>query len=240
MTRSRHILPARARWTAIDEQLLREFYPDWPTWMLARYFGRDEGPIYQKAHSLGLCKSAEFLATPASGRLRADSAARIGGATRFQHGQVAFNKGLRRPGYAPGRMRETQFKPGVRSGAAARNYVPIGTEKIVAKRNVLMRKTTDDPSIFPVKRWRPVHVIVWESVNGAVPRGHIVRFKSGKKTFVASEITIDRLELVSLAENMRSNSLHRYPKEVVHLIQLKGALNRKVHRRERQSAEEQP
>ena len=65
-------------------------------------------------------------------------------------------------------MRETQFKKG-RPASEARNYVPIGTEKVDPKRKVLMRKVTDDPALFPVNRWRPVHVMVWEAENGPVP-----------------------------------------------------------------------
>lgn len=38
-----------------------------------------------------------------------------------------FNKGLRRPGWHVGRMRETQFRKGERSGIAAKNWRPIGT-----------------------------------------------------------------------------------------------------------------
>lgn len=44
-------------------------------------------------------------------------------------------------------------------------------------------------------------------------------------------ITADRLELVTRAENMARNTLHRYPKEVAQLIQLRGALNRKINAR---------
>jgi len=53
-----------------------------------------------------------------------------------------------------------------------------------------------------------------------------------------SEITLDRVECISLAENMRRNSyLTRYPKEVADLIRLRGALNRKINTRERRRAE---
>lgn len=119
------------------------------------------------------------------------------------------------------------------SGAAQHNYVPIGTERI--KDGVLARKVTDDPSMYPARRWVPVHRMVWEAKHGPVPAGHVVRFLPGMKTLVASEITENKLELVTLAENMRRNTLHRYPKDVVQLIQLRGALNRKINRRSKQA-----
>ena len=47
------------------------------------------------------------------------------------------------------------------------------------------------------------------------------------------EITADRVECISLAENMRRNSYHNYPKPIAELIQLRGALMRKINRAER-------
>ena len=55
-------------------------------------------------------------------------------------------------------------------------------------------------------------------------------FKPGRKTTDPARITADGLELVTRAELMRRNSYHNnYPKEVALLIQLKGALNRKIN-----------
>lgn len=45
-------------------------------------------------------------------------------------------------------------------------------------------------------------------------------------------ITLDRLELVTRAENMRRNSRHtRYPPDLNAVMQLKGALTRKINNR---------
>jgi hypothetical protein len=97
---------------------------------------------------------------------------------------------------------------------------------------------TDDPSIFPVKRWRPVHVLVWEAKHGSIPAGHICVFKRDAKTLVRSEITVDRLEVVSLAENMLRNTIHHLPKPLVQVIMLRGALNRKIRNRSRRLEEQ--
>lgn len=218
------------RWTPAENAMLRERYPDEATADLARELGVSVSKVHSRARKLGLCKSEAFRASDKAGRIlrgRTDPRSAVG---QFKKGHVPANKGLRRPGWSPGRMAETQFKKG-RPACESRNYLPIGTEKVDPKRNVLMRKVTDDPSVFPVQRWRPVHVMVWEAANGPVPPGHIVIFKRGQKTFVAAEITVDRLELVTLAENMRRNSFRtNYPPEFGRLIQLKGALNRKINR----------
>ena len=42
--------------------------------------------------------------------------------------------------------------------------------------------------------------------------------------------TIEDIMIVTNAENMRRNTVHRYPKEVVRLCQLKGALQRQINK----------
>lgn len=127
----------------------------------------------------------------------------------------------------------TQFRKGERRGVAVRLYQPVGTER-VSKDGYLERKVNDD---LPLQaRWRAVHRIVWEAANGPIPSGHAVVFREGRKTTDASAITVDGLELVSRGELMRRNSYHtRYPQEVAQLIQLKGALNRKINARSKQA-----
>lgn len=212
-------------WTQIELTILHRYYPDHPTRAIAEALGRTDRQVYQKARSLGLKKSNAYLDSPHACRLRRGD--NVGKAHRFEKGHVPANKGLRRPGWAPGRMAETQFKKGVMAGAAQHNYVPIGSLR-VTKYGALERKVTDDPSIYPAKRWRPVAHLVWEAANGSIPDGHLVRFKPGMHTTVEGEITLDRLECIAYAENMRRNSLHRYPKEIALAIQLRGAFNRKI------------
>lgn len=217
----------RRPWTRKEETVLRKRYPHERTETIAADLGRPIGPVYEHAARLGLKKSAKFLASPAAGRTNG----RQGIGTRFEKGHVPANKGLRRPGWAPGRMAETQFKKG-RPASAARNYVPIGTEKYDVKRKTIVRKITDDPALFPAARWKPVHVLIWEAANGPVPKGHIVRFKTGMKTLVSKDITLDRLELVTLAENMKLNSFHtNYPKEIGLAIHARAMLKRAINKR---------
>lgn len=224
--------------TAAEDSVLRKRYPDEKTSDIARDMGRPLHAVHGRAKRLGLSKSPAFYASDKANRIQRGIAP---GAVRhqFPKGHVPANKGTRRPGLAIGRMGETQFKKG-RPAHEAANYVPIGTEKFDPKRKVVLRKVTDDPSLFPVKRWRPVHVIVWEAANGPVPAGHIVVFKRGQKTLVVNDITTDRLELVTLAENMRRNSYHNnYPKEVGQAIYAKTLLTRAINRVSRGNRNEQ-
>lgn len=222
----------RHRWTPAEDAMLRRRYPDELAATVAKNMGLRVGQVHQRAAKFGLHKSDAFKTSDLSARIQRGKQSPNMIAHRFSKGHVPANKGLRRPGWAPGRMAETQFKKG-RPAREARNYVPIGTEKFDAKRGVIVRKITDDSFIVPAQRWRPVHTLVWERTHGPVPAGHIVVFKPGRRTTDTAAITPDHVELVTLAENMRRNSYHnRYPKEVGRLIQLKGALNRKINRRQ--------
>jgi hypothetical protein len=53
------------------------------------------------------------------------------------------------------------------------------------------------------------------------------------KTILIEEITLDRLECISRRENMQRNTVHNYPAPIPQLIQLKGALQRQINKRER-------
>lgn len=48
-------------------------------------------------------------------------------------------------------------------------------------------------------------------------------------------MTLDKLECITFRENMRRNTVHaKYPKELVRLVQLRGALARQINLRQRE------
>jgi hypothetical protein len=212
-------------WSAKALAALKRRYPHEATATLATDLGITVNACYNKAHSLGLHKTAEYLASPAACRLRRGD--NVGAAGRFPPGHVPANKGLRRPGWGPGRMAETQFK----RGNAPHTTLPVGSYRF-AKDGTLQRKIGTAKGSNS-KRWRGVHELVWVEAHGPVPAKHICVFKPGLRTTVLEEITADRVECISLAENMRRNSYHNYPKPIAELIQLRGALMRKINRAER-------
>ena len=219
-------------WTERELQILRERYPHESTKSIARRLKRPECAVYNKAHSLGLYKTETYLASSDACRLRRGD--NVGRNTRFQKGQVPHNKGLRRPGWHRGRMKETQFKKGERHGRAAQIYQPIGSERI-SKEGILQRKVNNDMPFQ--QRWKAVHAILWEKHNGPIPKGHVVVFRNGDRT----DIRIENLELISRAQLMQRNSYHNnYPKEVALAIQLRAALVRQINRRHKSEKHENP
>lgn len=221
--------PILRRWTPAEELMLRITYPTTRTDEVAKALHCSVRRVYNKVCALGLKKDPEYFRTHGG---RYPPGRRMSPETEFKKGHVPANKGLRRPpGWAPGRMRETQFKPG-RPAHEARNYRPIGSTRITSD-GVLERKVTDDPSIYPAKRWVSVARLVWEAAHGPVPPRMRVAFRPGCRTTVEDEITLDRLELVSMRQMMQRNTVHNLPKPLAQAVQLRGALVRQINRRSR-------
>lgn len=223
-------LTARRVWNPEDDERLKQLYPRTLTRDIARELGRTVPQVERRAiKHLGLRKAPGYMSQVARAEL--EERRERGKASGFKPGHVSWNKGLKGLNMG-GRSVETRFKKG-RPAELAANYRQIGDEKYDPKRKTIVRKVTDDPALARVMRWRPVHVLVWEAAHGPVPDGCIVRFKTGMKTLVSAEITADRLECVTLAENMRRNTVHNLPLPLKRLVVARGALNRAINRKER-------
>lgn len=74
MTRSKGIV---RRWSEVDLELLRRFYADTSSEVIARAIGRPLGAVYRKANKMGLHKSPEFVASIASKAVKAPRPGRL-------------------------------------------------------------------------------------------------------------------------------------------------------------------
>lgn len=187
-------------WSEKDKAYLRKKYPSEATSKIAAALGRTAVSVYQRAVNLGIAKSPEYIAR----HCRMQKGVSVGKRFQFPPGHVPANKGLRRPGWAPGRMATTQFKSGERSGVALKLWKPIGTQRI-SKDGYLEIKVNDG---FPLRRrWRAAHLILWEAEYGPVPESHAVVFRNGNKR----DIRLENLELIRRSELMRRNAIHNLP-----------------------------
>lgn len=216
-------------------QLLREWFPIYPTAAVAAALDLSYRAVAQKAASLGLRKSPEYLASQASGRIQRGRTDPRLIATQIKPGSVPWNKGMK--GLCHEGSKPTQFKKGCRP----HTWLPIGSYRVVPGGSghttlILEKKVNDLPGPNHV-RWHPVHRLVWEAANGPVPAGHIVVFKPGMRTVVLEEITLDRVELITRAENARRNHPRSRDPELGRLVQLKGAITRQVNRIAREAQE---
>ena len=225
MTASRHLNAPRHHWTDAELAVLRAHYPHKITRDVAVQLSIEQRLVYAQANRMGLRKSAEFAASDKSGRIL--KGGKLSQMTQFVPGQTPWNKGTHF--VAGGRSAETRFKKGGMTGAAQHNYVPIGSLR-VTRDGYLERKMSDDPTVYPARRWVPVSRLVWEAAHGPIPRGHVVAFKPGRKSAELERITLDALECVSRAEMARRNSIWRSGHAMGKLYQLKGAITRQINR----------
>jgi hypothetical protein len=211
----------RFDWTPERDDLIRKHYPTMFGKELAKRLGCKLSGLYARAHDLGVYRDeAQVLELCRTlGKKLVSHPKSI--AHRFKKGQVSHNKGKKTK--TVGRMAETQFKKGMRP----RNYKPLGSFRY-SQEGYLQKKVTETG--YTPRDWRSVHVMLWEEHRGPVPPGHMIGFKDKDK----SHITIDNLECVSLAENMKRNTIHNLPKPIKEVIQLNGALKRRLRRLERE------
>lgn len=216
MTKSRGINRGRFRWTPILAELFDKLYPDTKTADLAELLGCTEQQCYARAQRRGLGKSEAFFASPASGRTDGER----GSGARFVKGQTSWNKGKK----CPHQVSASSFKP----GNVPVTTMPLGSHRV--NQGFVEVKLSDTPGPY-TNRWKPVHRLVWERANGPVPDGHVIAFKPGTKTHDPERITLEILECISLAENCRRNSFHRFGPEVSRVVQLRGAITRQINKR---------
>lgn len=196
-------------WSAEEELLLRERYADELTEVLAGELGRSVSKVLAKANKMGLHKSEAFLAAHGQ-RLNGMQ----GQSSRFKKGHTTWNKGMK--GLRLGGV-GTQFG----KGHMPHNWVPIGTEQI--RDGYLYRKVTDTRSRHD---WKLVHVMLWEAHNGPVPEGLILCFKDSNK----QNIALENLELLTRAERMQRNTIHRYPPALKDAIRTVAKLKRTIRK----------
>lgn len=142
--------------------------------------------------------------------------------SRIQKGALPYNKSMRIEQFmsaeAIERCKKTRYKTG---------HLPHNT------------KNDLDVSIRPDKRgvkylhirvalgeWVPLHRYNWMRVYGEIPKGRKLLFKD-RNPF---NCNVDNLELLTPADLMKRNSVHKYPAEIARIIQLRGVLNRQINK----------
>lgn len=89
-----------------------------------------------------------------------------------------------------------------KNGQVPPNRRPLGSERICPKDGyILIKIAEENPYTGFNTRWKAKHIVIWEARHGAVPDGHIVRFKDNNKL----NCTDENLELVSRQEHLYMN-----------------------------------
>lgn len=186
------------KWSQWELGVLKEQYPDNLTESIVGLFNnRSYAAISSKAFLMGLKKSDAFFNSEKSRRLTTGSSV----ATQFKKGHQSWNKGKKLLDYIKPELLEKMQKNQFKKGQEPHNKVAIGFERITVEGyiEVKVRNVERDGKN---KNFELKQRLVWESVNGPIPKNYIVIFKDGNKQNCA----IENLEIVSRRENMLRNT----------------------------------
>ena len=206
----------RGKWTQEEIDTLTRMYPNHYAREIAGILGRGISSIHCKANSLGLESSLEKIQRV--GYETSKSPASI--AKRFLKGSVPLNKGKKVSPEVYSKIQPTMFK----KGRTPVNHRDVGAERVNVYGYIEIK--VSEPN-----SWRLKHRVMWEQVNGTIPRGYNVQFKNHNPL----DCRIENLYLISKAEQMaKENSFYaKYPKEIQEIIRLKGVVNRAIHKVEK-------
>lgn len=203
-------------WTNEERAILSSRYANEDTYAISIDMGRSVGSLYAQANLMGLKKQATYLA-----QLALKSKLHLAGvAHRFAKGVAPANKGHKMPGEVYAKAKATMFKKG---------NIPLNTKHDGAT-VVRTDKRGNTYSWIRINKsnWRMLHVHLWEEAHGAVPKGSIIIFKD-KNTM---HCKLENLEQITKAENMRRNTIHRYPEELKSTIKLLSKIKKTIHEKQ--------
>lgn len=192
----------RKLWTVQETADFIKMYPTTTSKVMAEYFNVSIKKIYARASFLKLNKDKDWLNQYYKENYTGYPA------TQFKPGCKSWNKGMK--GLQIG-GKQTQFK----KGRTPHNTKPIGYRSV---RDGYLHERTD-------KGFEMVHVLLWERVNGKVPKGKILKFKDGNR----QNICIENLEVIDRTELMRRNSIQNLPQQLLDVVRLKASLTRKIN-----------
>ena len=193
-------------WTDDEEQYLIANYATTSNAELAAALGKKNADrVMDKASHLKLRKSGQFLRESCKARTKG----------QFKKGLIPHNKGKKLSEETKAKLAKTKLaKTMFKSGNRPHNTLEVGAET-QDKDGYVMVKIAE-PSVWQYKH----HVAYGEPV----PTGHKVIFLDGNKY----NFERGNLQLVSNAELMNRNTMHRYPPELVRLLKTLNKLKKRV------------
>ena len=139
--------------------------------------------------------------------------------SRFSSGHKTFNKGKKQKEWMTPekieRSKATRFK----KGNIPHNTNYNGHERVTKDGYIEVRVVRG--------KYRLKHLHEWEKVKGPVPDGYCLRCIDGN----IKNTNPENWELITRAENMKLNTIHRYPEEIKTSIKLVKKLNRVINQK---------
>lgn len=209
-------------WSQKNINLLLELYPNTNNKEIAAIMKISYSSVVNKAYYMRLKKSKEYLSSLPTEQLKIK-----GAKFHFKIGASPVNKGKK--------WKDFMSKEGMRNSRKTtfkKGNVPHNTKK---DNEISIRKDKGGRiyKFIRIKsgKWIPLHVHNWQKQYGSIPKGKIVVFKN-KNT---DDCSVDKLELITKEENMRRNTIQRYPEEIKSTIKLISKLKKTIYGKEQNS-----
>lgn len=205
---------AKKPWSQDEMEYLREHYADNFTEDIAQALGRTLPSVYQMARNMRLYKSPAFVTM--TGKMSSQHPNQV--ASRFKPGNISHNKGKQMPD-------EVRQK-------VARTWFPTGHQPHNTRQDGALSKRQGYWYIrLSLGKWRQLHTWTWEQANRPIdPKTEMVKFRDGNR----DNCTLENLYLCSRADNMKQNTIHRYPDDIKQGIRALNSLKRKIKDHEQQ------
>lgn len=196
--------------TPAEDKFIRENYMTMPSKRMADQLNRSDMFIRTRKRQLGLITPRHIIE-----KFIDDS--------RVKKGNIPLNKGKK--------WKDFMSKEGMRNSRKTcfkKGNIPHTTKHdgcIVIKHGHKKRDGRPYKWIRLSKsKWQPLHAYNWKRAGNKIPKGYIVVFKNGD----TMNCDISNLELISMKENVKRNSIHRYPAELKQAIRMLKKIERKI------------
>ena len=205
------------RLTPIQVQEILQLYPDVPSSEIAQRYNQSLYNIYRTAQRYGVKKSAAFLSSEKSGRIR--SGEKRSEATQFSKGHEPWTKGKKASEIC--RSKESMQ----RMHRWEKGHKPYNIKHDGA---ITIRTTSPGMKYKFIRlaenRWEFLHRYIYMQQYGMIPKGYNIVFKDGDQM----NCNIENLECISDCELRQRNSILKYPLELQCAIKTKNKILRKL------------
>ena len=204
----------RRLWTEKECEVMISMFADNYTIDICKILNRTYGSICSQANIMNLKKSDEFRSMEL--QRQADRLKVVGAKFRYAKGREPENKGKPMSKELYDKCKATMFK----KGHEPHNTYYDGHERICKDGYIEVR----------IRKGKYVakHRYLWEQSNGKVPKGYILIFKDKNQ----QNTSLDNLELISREENMKRNTIHRFPNELKTTIRLINKLKKTINEKQ--------
>jgi hypothetical protein len=204
----------RRLWTEKECEVMISMFANNYTIDICKILNRTYGSICSQANIMNLKKSDEFRSMEL--QKQADRLKIVGAKFRYSKGREPENKGKPMSKELYDKCKATMFK----KGNEPHNTCFDSHERISKDGYIEVR----------IRKGKYVskHRHLWEQSNGKLPKGYILIFKDKNQ----QNTSLDNLELISREENMRRNTIHRFPNELKTTIRLINKLKKTINEKQ--------